>query len=76
MSAHFDIDKMVESGAIANELDYERALIADRRLRLLSKESLHFKELRSKLRILIGQYEDTEWADVDKIDEQKLLESD
>ena len=76
MRTHFDIETIVESGAITNELDYERALIADRKLRLLSKESLYFKELRSKLRGLIGKYEDIEWADVEKIDEQKLLDSD
>ena len=43
MKTHFDIKEIVESGSISNELDYERALIADRKLRLLAKENLHFK---------------------------------
>ena len=76
MKTHFDIEEIVESGSISNELDYERALIADRKLRLLAKENLHFKTLRFKLRDLIEKYEKSEWNDIEKIDEQKLLESD
>jgi len=76
MKTHFDIEKIVEKGIITNELDYERALISDGKLRLLSKENLHFKNLRTKLRDIIEKYENSEWNDVDKIDENKLLESD
>lgn len=76
METHFDIEKLVASGSITNELDYERAMIADRKLRLLAKESSHFKKVRSKLHDLIVEYEDKEWSDVDAIDEDKLLESD
>ncbi|MGO4771171.1 hypothetical protein ACEN2I_05875 [Flavobacterium sp. W22_SRS_FK3] len=61
---------------ITNELDYDRALIADRKLRILAKEDLHFKNLRTKLRNLIEKYENAEWSNVDKIDDAKLLESD
>ncbi|MEP6930585.1 MAG: helix-turn-helix transcriptional regulator [Flavobacterium sp.] len=75
MKTNFDIEKIVESGLISNELDYERALIADRKLRLLAKESIHFKNLRSKLRDLIVKYENSEWSDVNLIDENKLLEN-
>ena len=48
MKTHFDIEKIVEMGIITNELDYERALIVDRKLRLLGKEDVHFKNLRKK----------------------------
>lgn len=75
MKTHFDIEKLVEGGAILNELDYERAMIADRKLRLLSKENAHFRKLRSKLRDLIERYESKEWSDVDQVDDKKLLES-
>lgn len=75
MKTHFDIEKLVENGSITNELDYERALIADRKLRLLSKESIHFKNLRLKLRDLIEEYENSEWSDVDNITDEKLLDS-
>lgn len=72
MKTHFDIEKIVEQGVITNELDYDRALIADRKLRLLAKESTHFKNLRKKLRVLIEQYENNAWND---IDDDKLAES-
>lgn len=75
MKTHFDIEKLVENGSITNELDYERAMIADRKLRLLSKEGAHFKNLRLKLRDLIEEYESSEWSDLDNITEEKLLES-
>jgi len=75
MKTHFDIEKIVEKGIITNELDYDRALIADRKLRLLAQESLHFKNLRTKLRDIIERYEISEWSDIDKLDDNKLSES-
>ncbi|MCL7988753.1 helix-turn-helix transcriptional regulator [Sphingobacterium sp. lm-10] len=75
MKTHFDIEKIVEVGVISNELDYDRALIADRKLRLLSKENSHFKKLRMKLRELIVAYENLEWTDLHKLDDDKLSES-
>lgn len=76
MKTHFDIEKIVNKGFISNELDYERALIADRKLRLLAKDNLHFKNLRSQLRDLIEKYESKEWSDTSTIDESKILQSD
>lgn len=75
MKTHFDIEAIVEKGIITNELDYDRALIADRKLRLLAKDSVHFKHLRTKLRDIIEKYEASEWSDADKIDDRKLAES-
>lgn len=75
MKTHFDIEKIVEMCIINNELDYERALIADRKLRLLGKEDIHFKNLRIKLRGIIENYENKEWSAVENIDDNKLLES-
>lgn len=72
MKTHFDIEKLVEGGSISNELDYERAMVADRKLRLLSKESTYFRKLRSRLRDLIAAYEDREWSDIEQVDEDKL----
>jgi len=75
MKTHFDIEKIIEMGIITNELDYERALIADRKLRLLGKEEVHFKNLRKKLRGIIENYENKEWCVVESIDDNKLLEN-
>jgi hypothetical protein len=52
-----DISKLLEIGKIQNELDFERALIADRKLRVLSKEDSKYKVIRKKLRDLIADYE-------------------
>lgn len=74
MKTYLDIEKLVSDGLISNELDYERALIAERKLRLLAKECVDFKNLRFKLRDLIESYEKSEWNNVDQIDDHKLLE--
>ena len=76
MKPIFNIDSIIKKGFITNELDYDRALIADRKLRLLAKEDPHYKAMRAKLRDLIEKYESAEWSDVNKIDEKKLVESD
>lgn len=76
MSTQFDILQFIEAGKIDNELDFERALIADRKLRVLSKENPKFKAVRKKLRDLIEQYEDQNWSANAKISDKKLKESD
>ncbi len=76
MKTHFDIEKFVKDGRIESELDFERALIADRKLRILAKENPHFKELRKKLRDLIEQYENANWSDINTIESEKIKESD
>lgn len=76
MKTLFNIENIIKKGSITNELDYDRALIADRKLRLLAKEDPHYKAMRSKLRDIIERYESAEWSDVDKIDDKKLVESD
>lgn len=75
MKTHFDIEKIVQNGTITNGLDYERALVADKKLRLLAKESLHFKKLRTQLRDLIVQYENVNWNDPSAINAEKFAES-
>jgi len=62
MKTIFDINDLLESGSIGDELDYERALIFDRKLRVLSKENPELKLVRKKLRDLIEKYETTHWS--------------
>jgi antitoxin component HigA of HigAB toxin-antitoxin module len=76
MKTQFDIEKLIELGEIQNELDFERALIADRKLRVLSKENPKFKTLRKKLRNLIEAYENKNWSSKSRISDKKLRESD
>lgn len=76
MEIQFDLSELIENGKIINELDFERALIADRKLRVLSKEDPKFKSVRKKLRNIIEQYENNNWRVESNISEKKLRESD
>lgn len=76
MKTQFDIEKVLEFGKLRNELEYERALIADRKLRVLGKENYRLKPLRKKLRDLIEKYEDKNWSSNSEISEHQMKESD
>ncbi len=76
MKTQFDISKLIEAGKIQNELDFERALIADRKLRVLSKENPKYKSVRKKLRDLIEQYENRNWNAKSNVPVKKLQDSD
>lgn len=76
METQFNISELIDAGKIQSELDFERALIADRKLRILSKENPRYKTVRKKLRDLIEQYESQHWSADSKISDEKLLESD
>jgi transcriptional regulator with XRE-family HTH domain len=75
MKTNFDVDKIIKSGKIDNELDFERALIADRKLRLLAKEDPDLKSIRKELRNIIHNYENSEWSDK-SVTEDKIAEND
>lgn len=75
MKTQFDIQEFLEFGEIRNELDLERALIADRKLRVLAKETPRYKAIRNKLRNLIAAYENRNWSSGSRITKKKLKES-
>ena len=75
MKTQVDLSKLLEIGVIQNELDFERALIADRKLRVLSKEDSKYKGIRKKLRDLIADYENKNWSSDSIISNNKLQES-
>lgn len=76
MKTQLDISQLIDAGKIQNELDFERALIADRKLRVISKENPKLKTTRRKLRDLIEQYEKQNWSADSKISVKKLRKSD
>jgi len=76
METDFDINKVIKQGKIQNELDFERALIADRKLRVLSKENPDYKPVRKKLRDLIETWENKHWLADSEITEKIISESD
>ncbi|MEO4004430.1 helix-turn-helix transcriptional regulator [Flavobacterium sp. CAU 1735] len=75
INTDFTIEEFIKKGEITDELELERALIADRKLRLLAKDNLYFKNLRKKLRNLIEAYERKEWSDIGQLTDEKLAES-
>lgn len=76
MKEKIDLKSILKAGKLTNELDLERALILDRKLRLLVKEDSELLESRKQLRSIIKQYEKTNWSKESKIDELKIKESD
>jgi hypothetical protein len=50
MDTQFDISEVLQSGKIENELDFRKTLIADRKLRMLTKKGIKYKAVaRSKV---------------------------
>lgn len=76
METQLDIDKIIKAGTITNEFDFERALIAERKLRILAKENSSLKSIRKELRSIIADYENKHWSSSSDISEKKLKESD
>lgn len=71
-----DIIKLIQEGALHNELDYERALIAERKLRLLAQKDPGYIPERKKLRDIIEAWEKENWSADADISDEKIRESD
>ncbi len=76
MNKEFDIDQLIKQGKIKSELELERASLAERKLRLISKEVPESKIKRRKLRELILAFEEENWNDRDQISDTQIKESD
>ena len=72
----FDMNKVMKKGIIDNELDYQRALIYNRKLRLQSQDNSELKSIRKKLLILLKQYQEDNWKDYFSITDEQVKESD
>lgn len=68
--------KIIRKGSISNELELERALIIERKLRLLVSENPEYKEIRNQLRLIIKDYENINWSKNSIISDQKIAEND
>lgn len=71
----YDITPFLESGELNNELDFHRANIASRKLRLLSKESGEAKKTRKALNKLLYNYEQKHWANSDLVTDEQIKKS-
>ena len=68
--------KIIKKGFISNELELERALIIERKLRLLALEDLQYQQIRTDLRAIIKKYESKTWSKDSEISAEKMDESD
>lgn len=76
MKEQIDLKHILKTGKLSDELDLERALILDRKLRLLVKDDPALSESRKRLRSIIKQYEKANWSKESEIDALKIRESD
>jgi len=76
MKAEIDLRNILRKGELLDELDLERALILDRKLRLLVKDHSELADDRKKLRMIIKSYEKTHWGSGSNITDQQIKESD
>ena len=67
---------IIQKGSISDELELEKALIIERKLRLLSASNPEFKEVRTQLRQIIKDYEKKNWSSESEISDEKIKESD
>jgi hypothetical protein len=75
MELQISLKKILKKGSIANELEFQRASIIDRQLRLLVKEMPELAGERDQLRDILHVYEQQHWVDGEVTDEQ-VRESD
>lgn len=67
-----DIDQIKK---LESEYDFQKALLLDKKLRLLIKEQSELRPLRKKLRRLLTEYEERVWSDTNRVSDKQLEES-
>jgi len=75
MELQISLKKILKKGIISNELDFQRALLIDRKMRVVAKDFPELTEERQQLRTLLKAYEDRHWVG-EEITDQKVEESD
>lgn len=76
MNIQADLRNLLKQGTLASELDLERALILDKKLRLLIKKQPDLSEARAHLRAMIRAYEQLNWSNAATITAEQINESD
>lgn len=67
--------KIIQKGFISNELELEKALIIERKLRLMINENFELSETRNQLRAIIKNYENINWSKNAIITDEKIKDS-
>ena len=75
MKTQLDLKDILKRGKISDELDLERALILDRKLRLMVKEHPELADERKLLRQIIKNYENSNWSNSSEITDHQIKES-
>ena len=75
MMEELDLKTLIDNNEIRSELEYQRALMADRLLSQLAAEHDEAKEIRQKLVMLFVEYEKTHWSTAQTITDQQVAES-
>lgn len=65
----------IEQQGLETELDYERALVIERKLRVMAKEDPQYSQLRQRLRICISDYEEQHWQLNQELDDEQIIQS-
>lgn len=68
--------KIIRKGFISSELELEKALVFDNKLRLMAKENPELIVDQKQLRTIIKDYEKANWSSISIISEQQIDESD
>lgn len=71
-----DFTELIAKGNIENELEYERALVVLKKLRLMSKKDSSYSNARIQLRKLIEEYEEKYWGNESEITNELVEEND
>jgi transcriptional regulator with XRE-family HTH domain len=70
-----DIREIENIQQLDNEYDLQKALLLDRKLRLMVKDNSDLKPIQDKLFRLIQDYESKNWSDSDKITDEQIDEA-
>ena len=77
MNTVVDLNKILSKGSLDDELEFERASIINRKLRVLEKEHPELSGKREKLRAILKAYENRVWvSNENEITPEKIAESD
>ena len=76
MKTQIDLKDILKKGFISDEIELERVLILDRKLRLLVLKQPELAESRKTLRSIIKEYERKNWGNDEDITDEKVRESD
>ena len=75
MDIGIDISRVINRG-ISDESEYQRAMIAYRKLRNLSRNNPEYKRLRRNLADLLEKYESDNWPKGEPVSDEQLKVSD